>query len=98
MPPSPAFFNYIIAMFFIVFIAACALNLLKQHYIYQLVGIAFFFVFFTFRLLSSLKKGIISLEYIISLSLVALSGISACLAAMALGFWIFPLVRNRFRD
>jgi len=32
------------------------------------------------------------------LSLPMFAGISACLTAMVLGFWIFPHIRDRFRE
>lgn len=98
MPDSIAFTNYVIAVFFIVFIASCVLNLLKQHYIFQLTGITFFLLFFTVKLLIAFRKGDLPEGFVITLAMPALSGISACFTAMVLGFWIFPAIRNKFRN
>ncbi len=95
---SPAF-SYSIAVFFIILIAGCAVNLLKQHYIFQLLGIAFFF---TYILVNSAifieSTADVYFKDLFYRSLPSLFGISACLISMTLGFWIFPAIRDRFRD
>lgn len=91
--------SYSIAVFFIILIAGCAVNLLKQHYIFQLLGIAFFF---TYIIINSVvfMAGTYDATFnnLFYRSLPSLFGISACLISMTLGFWIFPSIRTRFRD
>ena len=95
---TPAF-SYSIAVFFIIFIAGCAVNLLVQHYIFQLLGIAFFFTYIIINsavyVENSFDATFIELFY---RSLPSLFGISACLISMTLGFWLFPSIRNKIRD
>lgn len=91
--------SYSIAVFFIILIAGCAVNLLVQHYIFQLLGIAFFFTYIiinsTVYVENTTGTTVTALFY---RSLPSLFGISACLISMTLGFWIFPSVRNKIRD
>ncbi len=92
-------FSYSIAVFIIILIAGCAVNLLVQHYIFQLLGIAFFFTYIIINsaifLESTYDAVFTDLFY---RSLPSLSGISACLISMTLGFWIFPSIRIKFKD
>lgn len=87
--------SYSISVFIVVLISASVLNLLKQHFIFQLTGIAFLFMF-TIVKISMLFKAdsnilIVDLYFTI---LPILSAIGACLVAMAVGFWIFPPIRK----
>lgn len=95
---SPAF-SYSIAVFAIILISGCAVNLLPQHYVFQLIGIAFFF---TYILINSAilfeSTAEVTLKMLFYRSLPLLFGISACLISMTLGFWIFPAIRERIRD
>lgn len=95
---TPAF-SYSIAVFFIIFFSGCAVNLLKQHYLFQLLGIAFFFTYILINstiYIESLSDP--TFKELFYRSLPSLFGISACLISMTLGFWIFPTLRSRFRD
>ena len=78
-----------------VLISASILNLLKQHFIIQVTGIAFLFMFMIIKVSMELQSNsnilLVDLYYSI---LPILSGIGACLVAMALGFWIFPPIRR----
>lgn len=91
--------NYSISVFFVVLISASVLNLLKQHFIFQITGIAFLFMFMIIKISKELQSNsdilFVDLYYSI---LPILSGIGACLVSMALGFWIFPPVRRVFTD
>jgi hypothetical protein len=92
-------FWYSVAVFMIVFLSACVLNLLENHHVFQLTGIAFFFTFFIFRSLYLFKANpTILLISWFQASLPLFAGISACMCSMVLGFLIFPWVRSRFRD
>ncbi len=92
-------FSYSIAVFIIILIAGCAVNLLVQHYILQLLGIAFFFTYIIINsaifVENTYDVAFIDLFY---RSLPSLFGISACLISMTLGFWIFPSIRTKFKD
>jgi len=95
---TPAF-SYSIAVFFIILVSGCAVNLLKQHYIFQLLGIAFFFTYIVINsaiFLESTPDG--TFQNLFYRSLPSLFGISACLISMTLGFWIFPVIRDKFKD
>lgn len=95
---SPAF-SYSIAVFFIVLIAGCAVNLLNQHYIFQLLGIAFFFTYIVINSAIFIEgTPDVYFKDLFYRSLPSLFGISACLISMTLGFWIFPGIRDKFRD
>ena len=95
---NPAF-SYSIAVFFIILVAGCAVNLLKQHYIFQLLGIAFFFTYILINSAIFLDIGTnVTFRDLFYRYLPSLSGISACLISMTLGFWVFPLVRYKFKD
>ncbi len=95
---SPAF-SYSIAVFIIVFIAGFAVNLLRQHYIFQLLGIAFFFTYIiinTAVYMESSSK--ITFQNLFYRSMPSLFGISACLITMTLGFWLYPVLRKKIRQ
>jgi hypothetical protein len=95
---SPAF-SYSIAVFFIILIAGCAVNLLRQHYIFQLLGIAFFFTYILINSAVYIDRGSpISFNDLFYRSLPSMFGISACLISLTLGFWIFPVIRGKFKD
>jgi hypothetical protein len=95
---SPAF-SYSIAVFMIIIVAGCAVNLLEQHYIFQLIGIAFFFTYMIIN--SSIyvdSRADVTIRELFYRSMPCMFGISACLVSLALGFWIFPSIRNKFSD
>lgn len=92
-------FSYSIAVFIIVFIAGFAVNLLRQHYIFQLLGIAFFFTYIiinTAVYMESSSK--IIFQNLFYRSMPSLFGISACLITMTLGFWLYPVLRKKIRQ
>ena len=92
-------FSYSIAVFIIIFIASCCVNLLEEHYIFQLIGIAFFFTYIVIN--SSLfleSKADATFQDLFYRVLPSLFGISACLISLTLGFWVFPAIRNKFKD
>lgn len=79
----------------VVLISASVLNLLKQHFIFQVTGIAFLFMFTIVKVSMLFKSDSnIKLADLYYTILPILSGIGACLVAMALGFWIFPPIRR----
>lgn len=90
---------YSVAVFIIVLLSACILNLLENHHVFQLTGIAFFFVFFILRS-QQLFRANPSLAPAVWFyaSLPLFSGICACLCSMVLGFLLFPWIRAHFRD
>lgn len=95
---TPAF-SYSIAVFFIILISGCAVNLLRQHFVFQLLGIAFFFTYILINSAMYMEKNSdASFQTLFYRSLPSLFGISACLISMTLGFWLFPKIRYRFRD
>lgn len=95
---SPAF-SYSIAVFLIIFIAGCSVNLLRQHYIFQLIGIAFFFTYIVVNSAIMVENTIsVTFQQLFYSSLPSLFGMSACLICLALGVWIFPSIRNKFKD
>ena len=90
--------SYSIAFFLIVLVSGCILNLLKQHFIFQLAGIAFLFTFAIFKSIGLLNANDnITIKELYIFSLPMLMGVSACLISMVLGFWVFPYIRKRFR-
>ncbi|MDQ2087721.1 hypothetical protein RBH29_14925 [Herbivorax sp. ANBcel31] len=91
--------SYSIAVFFIVLFAASVLNLIRQHYIFQITGIAFLFLYSIIRTTIMIKNngGIVFNDVYFTI-LPALSAIGACFVGMALGFWVFPLIRKRFKN
>jgi len=91
--------EYSVAVFIIVLISGCILNLLKQHYIFQLGGIAFFLTFMFFKSIYIIRKtyDIRPAEFYASM-LPLLGGLSACVVSMLLGFWIFPYIRKKFKN
>ena len=95
---SPAF-SYSIAVFMIIFVAGCSVNLLKQHYIFQLIGIAFFFTYIVVNSAILVDNTVnITFYQLFYKSLPSLFGMSACLICLALGVWIFPEIRSKFKD
>lgn len=89
---------YSIACFLVVFISGCAVNLLRQHFIIQLTGIAFFFSMTVVKVYILLKANpeASSKELYFGL-LPLLSGISACMISMIIGFLLFPAIRKKFK-
>ncbi len=91
--------SYSIAVFFIILVAGCAVNLLRQHYIFQLLGIAFFFTYILINSAIFIESAYdATFTELFYRSLPSLFGISACLISMTLGFWIFPSIRNKVKD
>jgi len=91
--------SYSIAVFIIVLLGASVLNLLKQHYIFQITGIAFLFMVGIIRMTSIIQNGsVASLSQLYFTLLPILSGIGACLVSMSLGFWIFPIIRRKINN
>ncbi len=90
------YINYSISVFVIVLLSGCILNLLKQHFIFQLSGIAFLFTFFIYKCfkITYLNPSIQLNEVYISV-LPILIAISACLISMVFGFWFFPPIRKK---
>lgn len=94
-----AAFSYSIAVFVIVLIAGCAVNLLKEHYIFQLLGIAFFFTYIIINSAISIESSVdVSFRDLFYSSLPLLFGISSCLISMTLGFWLFPAIRDKIKE
>ncbi|MDP4181911.1 MAG: hypothetical protein Q8942_12555 [Bacillota bacterium] len=85
---------YIVLIFMIALISCCVVNLLKQHYIIQLAGISFLFTYLVFKTYYAVNNSD-NLNDIIASYIPALTGISACLIGMVLGFWIFPQIRKK---
>lgn len=98
MNSADAYISYSIAVFVVVLITGCILNLLEQHYVFQLLGIAFFFTYSIFRSFSIFQNNFnVSPREVYIALLPMLVGISACLISMVLGFWIFPHIRKKAR-
>lgn len=96
---AEAALSYSISVFIIVLISGCVINLLRQHHIFQLTGIAFFFTYFVIKSVSNFQKNPhLSASDFFLTSLPMLMGISACLISMVIGFWIFPYVRKKFKS
>ncbi len=94
---SPAF-SYSIGVFIIIFLAGFAVNLLKRHYIFQLVGIAFFFTYIIVNSAVYIERTAqTSFQTIFFRSMPSLFGISACLISMTLGFLLYPVLRKKIR-
>ena len=92
-------FSYSIAVFIIVFIAGFAVNLLRQHYIFQLLGIAFFFTYIIINTAVYMESSSeITFQNLFYRSMPSLFGISACLITMTLGFWLYPVLRKKIRQ
>ena len=91
--------SYSISVFIIVLISGLIINLLDKHYIFQLLGISFFFVYTALKPLIMLRFDyeISFREFYIS-SLPMLMGMAACLISMVAGFWIFPSIREKIKD
>ncbi|HOM01245.1 MAG TPA: hypothetical protein PLH43_00250 [Acetivibrio sp.] len=91
--------SYSIAVFIVVLLSASVLNLLKEHYIFQITGIAFLFMIGIIRMTSAiLDSSVVSVSQLYFVLLPILSGIGACLVSMSLGFWIFPIIRSKFKN
>lgn len=92
-------FSYSIAVFIIIFIAGFAVNLLKQHYIFQLLGIAFFFTYIIINSAVYMERtSETTFKTLFFRSMPSLFGISACLITMTLGFWLYPVLRKKIRQ
>ena len=66
--------SYSIAVFTVVLLAASVLNLLKQHYIFQITGIAFLFLTAIIKTTSMIKSGeVVSLSQLYFMLLPILS-------------------------
>lgn len=92
-------FSYSIAVFIIIFIAGFAVNLLKQHYIFQLLGIAFFFTYIIINSAVYMERtSETAFKTLFFRSMPSLFGISACLITMTLGFWLYPVLRKKIRQ
>jgi hypothetical protein len=90
---------YSIGVFVILLISGCIVNLLKHHYIIQLTGISILFSFIIIRTIQVFHKySDLTLKELYVVSLPVLSGISACLISMVIGFWFFPVIRRRFKN
>jgi hypothetical protein len=89
--------TYSVSVFIIILITGCILNLLKKHFIMQLAGITFFFVYFFSKCIFILNKynSMDNIQFYQTF-LIAIAGITACLASMVLGFWLFPRIRKKF--
>lgn len=93
------YISYSITVFIVILISGCILNLLKYHFVFQIFGIAFFFTYLVFNSIFEIwHKNDVNLNEVYIMSLPMLTGVSACLISMALGFWIFPPIRKRFKD
>lgn len=91
--------SYSVAVFIVVLLSASILNLIKQHYVFQITGIAFLFMYALIRITSIASNNTdTSFIELYSIILPLLSGIGACLIAMSLGFWIFPPIRRKFKS
>lgn len=91
--------SYSIACFIVIFLSGCIVNLLKQHFIFQLTGIAFFFtagLFKTYNLFTAHPDTGLKELYFNLLPLLA--GLSACLISMIIGFLVFPSIRKMFKS
>lgn len=91
--------SYSIAFFLIALISTSVLNLFKQHYIFQITGIAFLFVSVLVKTLFIIRADsnvLFSKIYLDMLPI--LSSIGACIVSMALGFWVFPPIRRKFKN
>jgi fluoride ion exporter CrcB/FEX len=90
---------YLIAVFIIVLISGCAVNLLKRHFVIQLAGIAFLFTYSIFKSFFIVESNrYINIKEVYFLFLPSLTGIAACLVSMVLGFWVFPHIRKRIKN
>jgi len=91
--------HYSMGVFIVVFISGCIVNLLRQHYIFQYAGITFFFICTIVKLVKLIKEfpDVMAARMFME-SLPLLSGASACLASMVLGFWLFPPIRRKFKN
>jgi len=91
--------SYLLSVFIIAFISGCIVNLLREHFMFQLAGIAFFLGYIIFKLYQVFKVGAeVSNRELLLILLPSITGIFACLLSMLLGFWLFPAIRSRFRD
>lgn len=92
-------FSYSIAVFIIIFIAGFAVNLLKQHYIFQLLGIAFFFTYIIINSAVYMERtSETTFKTLFFRLMPSLFGISACLITMTLGFWLYPVLRKKIKQ
>ncbi len=90
---------YLYAVFIVVLVSGCIVNLLKRHFVIQLAGIAFLFTYSIFKSIFIVHNNTnISAKDIYFSLLPSLTGIAACLVSMVLGFWIFPYIRKRIKN
>lgn len=91
--------SYSIAVFIVVLVSGLIINLLEKHYIFQILGSTFFFMYTILKPIPIIKNNInIDFKDIYLASLPMLMGILACLISMLAGFLIFPSIRNKFKD
>jgi hypothetical protein len=89
---------YLAAVYIIVLISGCAVNLLRRHFVIQLAGIAFLFTYAVCKSFLIFKKYLyVDARDIYFSFLPSLTGIAACLVSMVLGFWIFPDIRKKIK-
>lgn len=89
---------YSIGVFVIVLISGCIVNLLKHHYVIQLTGVSILFTYSIIKTVNLIHEySELTLKQLYIVSLPILSGISACLISMVLGFWFFPGIRRKFK-
>lgn len=90
---------YLIAVFIVVLISGCAVNLFRRHFVIQLAGIAFLFTYSIFKSFLVVKNTqYINIKEVYFSFLPSLTGIAACLVSMVLGFWVFPHIRKRIKS
>lgn len=88
--------TYSLLAFIIVLIAGCAINLLKRHYILQILGIAYAIVLSVIKTALFVKdRPFAAFREIYLLILPDISLGLACLISMAIGFWLFPHIRRK---
>lgn len=91
--------SYSIAVFFIILFSASVLNLIKQHYVFQIIGITFLFLYSITKITLMIRNNEdIIFNDIYFAILPALSAIAACFVGMSLGFWVFPFIRKKFKS
>lgn len=84
-------FLYSILSFFIVLIAGCSINLIKQHYVLQIIGTIYSLIMLIIRTTITLKEmPDIGIKQLCISILPFISLTAACLLSMAIGLWIFP--------
>jgi len=93
------YLSYSIAVFLIVLVSGLIVNLLEKHFIFQLLGIVFFFMYTILKPIGIITNNFdISFKEFYISSLPMLAGIAACLISMFLGFLAFPSIRKKLKD